>query len=85
MTSPRDDPMEELTARSLFPWIDQFVLSVVVSALGRGCPGPAPDGLDGEMALHWRALPFFCARTGDAQLVFFEDQTRARTKPNAPG
>ncbi|WP_299758251.1 hypothetical protein [uncultured Boseongicola sp.] len=59
MTSPRDDPMEELTARSLFPWIDQFVLSVVVSALGRGCPGPAPDGLDGEMTLHWRALPFF--------------------------
>lgn len=83
MISPRDDPMEELTSRSLFPWIDQIVLSVVVSALGRGRPGPAPDGLDGEMTLHWRALPFFYARTGDAQLVFFEDQTRANKTKRA--
>ena len=61
MTSPRDDPMEELTSRSLFPWVDQIALSVVVSALGRGRPGPAPDGLDGEMTLHWHApCRFFC-------------------------
>jgi len=59
ITSPRDYLMEELTSRSLFPWVDQIALSVVVSALGRCRPGPAPDGLDGEMTLHWHALPLF--------------------------
>jgi len=49
--------------------------------LGGGRPGPALDGLDGEMTLHWRTLPLFYARTGDAQLAFFEDLNRAnRTK-----
>jgi len=76
MTSLRDDPMEELASQSLYPWLDQIALPVVISALGGGRPGPSLDGLDGDLTMHWRALPLFYARATDEQLAFFEDLTR---------
>jgi len=76
MTSLRDDPMETLASQSLFPWLDQIALPVVISALAGGRPGANLAGLDGDMTHHWRALPLFYARATDAQLTFFEDLTR---------
>ena len=76
MTSLRDDPMEVLASQSLFPWLDQIALPVVISALGGGRPDEKLSGLDGAITNHWRALPLFYARATDAQLAFFEDLTR---------
>lgn len=78
MKSLRDDPMEELASQSLFPWLDQIALPVVISALGGGRPDASLDGLDGSISNHWRALPLFYAQATDEQLAFFEDLT----KPN---
>lgn len=76
MTSLRDDPMEALASQSLFPWLDQIALPVVISALGGGRPDASLAGLDGEISHHWRALPLFYARASDAELAFFEDLTQ---------
>jgi len=76
MTSLRDDPMEVLASQSLFPWLDQIALPVVISALGGCRPDETLKGLDGNITNHWRALPLFYARASDAQLAFFEDLTR---------
>ncbi len=39
MVSLRDDPPTELASQSLFPWLDQIALPVVVTGLGGGRPG----------------------------------------------
>ena len=78
MTSLRDDPLEELAAQSLFPWLDQIALPVVIAALGGGRPDASVDGLDGDVTDHWRALPLFYARASDEKIAFFE----ALTAPN---
>lgn len=76
MTGLRDKPMRELASQSLNPWLDQAALPVVVAGLGGGRPGPELNGLDGDISLHWRALPLFYARASDAQLTLFEDITQ---------
>jgi hypothetical protein len=82
MTSLRDDPMEALASQSLFPWLDQIALPVVITALGGGRPDASLAGLaglaglDGEISQHWRALPLFYARASDAELAFLEDLTQ---------
>ena len=76
MTSLRDDPMPELASQSLDPWLDQIALPVVVAELGGGRPGPDLDGLDGEISLHWRALPLLYARAPDHTLDLFHDIVR---------
>ena len=75
MTSLRDDPMEALASQSLFPWLDQISLPVVISELGGGRPDATLAGLDGDLTHHWRALPLFYARASDEQIAFFEDLT----------
>lgn len=75
MTSVRDDPPDELACQSLDPWLDQIALPVVIAGLGGGRPGPELEGLDGEMSLHWRALPLLYAKAEDKTIAFLEDIT----------
>lgn len=72
MTSLRDDTPAELACQSLTPWLDQIALPAVITALGGGRPGPELDGLDGDVTLHWRALPLLFATADDATLAYFD-------------
>jgi len=75
MTGIRDDPPTELASQMLFPWLDQIALPIVISELGGGRPGPELSGLDGDITLHWRALPLLYARATPAQMEIFEQLT----------
>ncbi len=75
MTGLRDAPMEALAAQTLFPWLDQIALPVVITALGGGRPDKTLCGLDGDITDHWRALPLFYARASDEKVAFFEELT----------
>ena len=48
------------------PWLDQAVLPLVIHSLGGGRPGPALDGLDGDVTCHYRRLPLLYARDPEA-------------------
>ncbi|MEM8804161.1 MAG: hypothetical protein AAGF55_16665 [Pseudomonadota bacterium] len=75
MVSLRDQPMPELASQSLFPWLDQIALPVTIAELGGGRPGPELDGLDGEISMHWRALPLLYARGSDETLALLSEIT----------
>ena len=72
MVSIRDDPPEELACQSFNPWLDQIALPAVITALGGGRPNEALRRLDGEVSLHWRAMPLFYAKANDAALAYLE-------------
>ncbi len=71
--SIRDDPPPELICQPLYPWLDQIALPLVIHALGGGRPGAELAGLDGDVSLHWRALPLLYAREGDGVVAFLEE------------
>lgn len=73
--SVRDDPPAELVIQPLDPWLDQVVLPLVIHRLGGGRPGPALDGLDGDLTCHYRVLPLFYATATDRQVALLEDVT----------
>ena len=73
MVSLRDDPPEEFACQSLNPWLDQVALPVVIAGLGGRRPGAELDGLDGDLSLHWRALPLLYAKAPDATIGFLHD------------
>ena len=72
MTSLWSDPPKELACQTLTPWLDQVALPVVITALGGGRPGPELSGLDGELSLHWRALPLLYAKAPSATIELLE-------------
>jgi hypothetical protein len=70
------DPPAPIATQTLYPWLDQIVLPLAVSALGGG--RPAPDcGLDGATSLHFRALPVIYATAPDATVDLLEQVTGA--------
>ena len=73
MTSIRDDPPPELACQTLYPWLDQIALPIVVSEFGGTRPGPELDGLDGAVSHHWRAMPLFYAKAPDNMLKTLQD------------
>ncbi|MBS1303899.1 hypothetical protein [Loktanella sp. SALINAS62] len=73
--SIRDDPPPELAIQPLNPWLDQVALPLVIHSLGGGRPGPALDGLDGDMTCHWRLLPLLYARESDQAIAVLEQVT----------
>lgn len=70
--SIRDDPPPELVCQTLFPWLDQIALPLVIHSLSGGRPGSDLAGLDGGVTCHWRSLPLLYARESDAVVVFLE-------------
>ena len=75
MVSLRDQPMPELASQTLFPWLDQIALPVTIAEFGGGRPGPDLSGLDGDVSLHWRALPLLFARGSDENLALLREIT----------
>lgn len=72
------DRPEELVCQTLYPWLDQIALPLVISSFGGGRPGPELDGLDGDVSCHWRILPLAYARENDNAV----DVIEAATAPN---
>lgn len=84
--SVRDDTPPELVIQSLDPWLDQVVLPLVIHSFGGGRPGPALDGLDGDVTCHYRLLPLFYARESDHAIAVMEAVTsRNRIKKHLKG
>ena len=76
MTGVRDDELPELASQTLYPWLDQIALPVAISKHGGGRPDASLDGLDGDISLHWRALPLFYAKASAEQLAKFDAVVR---------
>ncbi len=73
--SIRDDPPEELAAQTLWPWLDQIALPLVIASFGGGRPGPELDGLDGGVTCHYRLFPLLYARESDRAVEVLEQVT----------
>ncbi len=73
MVSLRDVPMPELVCQAIYPWLDQIALPVTIAELGGGRPCPDLGGLDGDISLHWRALPLLYARASDDTLALLAE------------
>jgi hypothetical protein len=74
-TAIRDDPPPELVCQTLFPWLDQIALPLVIHSFGGGRPGPALAGLDGGVTCHYRTLPLLYARESDRAVEVLETVT----------
>ena len=72
MTGIQSANLPELASQSLYPWLDQIALPLVIASLGGGRPGPKLAGLDGDMSWHWRALPLLYAKATPERLKAFE-------------
>ncbi|MGB3148376.1 MAG: hypothetical protein WBA91_11560 [Paracoccaceae bacterium] len=71
----RDEEMEALASQTLFPWLDQIALPLVIQSLGGGRPGPELNGLDGAVTCHYRAIPLLYARECDQVVAVLEEAT----------
>jgi len=71
----RDDPPPELVCQSLFPWLDQIALPLVIHSFGGG-RDTLPEGcLDGSHSCHYRVLPLLYARESDRVVEILEEVT----------
>lgn len=69
----RDDPPRELVCQSLWPWLDQVALPLVIHALGGGRDALEPGWLDGSTSCHYRLLPLLYAREPQSVIDALED------------
>ena len=68
----RDDPPPELACQSLFPWLDQVALPLVIRSFDGGRDALAPGYLDGDVSCHYRMLPLLYARESDRVVEVLE-------------
>ena len=71
--SIRDNPLPELAAQELYPWLDQIALPLVIHSLGGGRPGPELSGMDGDITCHYRNLALLYARESDLAVEVLEE------------
>ena len=76
MTGIRDNELPELASQKLYPWLDQIALPVAITKHGGGRPSTELEGLDGDVTLHWRALPLFYAKASESQIAQFDEIVR---------
>ncbi|WP_430449405.1 hypothetical protein [Rhodophyticola sp.] len=69
----RNDPPGELVCQSLWPWLDQVALPLVIHALGGGREALEPGWLDGRTSCHYRLLPLLYAREPQFVIDALED------------
>ncbi|WP_299967094.1 hypothetical protein [uncultured Roseobacter sp.] len=69
----RDDPPDALSAQTLFPWLDQIALPLVIHALGGARDALPPGLLDGTVSCHYRLFPLLYARESDHTIRVLED------------
>lgn len=70
--SIRDDPPDTLSAQTMYPWLDQVALPLVIHALGGGRDALAPSFIDGTVSCHYRTLPLLYAREADQTVDVLE-------------
>ena len=68
----RDDPPPELACQSLFPWLDQVALPLVIRSFDGGRDALTPGYLDGDVSCHYRMLPLLYARESDRVVEVLE-------------
>lgn len=71
----RTKPPKELICQSLYPWLDQIALPLVIHGLGGGRPGPDLSALDGSATCHWRVMSLLYAREADHVVDVLETVT----------
>ena len=70
--SIRDDPPEAIICQTLYPWLDQITLPLVIHKLN-GRRDALPEGLlDGSVSCHYRLFPLLYARESDAVVDHLE-------------
>ena len=74
----RDDRGEALAAQTIYPWLDQIALPLVIHGLGGGRDQIPPGLLDGSISCHYRTFPLLFARESDAVVAAL----RACASPN---
>lgn len=77
-TEIRDHPPVELANQTLYPWLDQIALPLVLAQYGGRHPAPE---LDGQLLHHYRHLPLLFATGPDrtiAQLTRITDRNRVK-------
>ncbi len=74
----RDNPPPELVCQTLYPWLDQIALPLVVHSFGGGRPGPGLAGLDGGVTCHYRNLPLLYACSNDRVVEVMEQVAEAK-------
>lgn len=73
--SIRDDPPRELAGQTLFPWLDQIALPLVIHSFGGGRDALPPGFLDGSVSCHYRFFPLLYARESDHAVDVLETVT----------
>ena len=69
----RDDPGDALAAQTLYPWLDQIALPLVIHSFGGGRHTIPPNTLDGDISCHYRTFPLLYARESDATVAALQD------------
>lgn len=72
-TEIRDNPPDELDGQTMYPWLDQVALPLVIHKLGGGREALPTGYLDGKITCHYRALPLLYARESQAMIDILEE------------
>ncbi|MEM8692699.1 MAG: hypothetical protein AAGG57_12545 [Pseudomonadota bacterium] len=68
----KDDPPDALASQTLWPWLDQIALPLVIHSLGGGRHALPPNLIDGSVSCHYRLLPLLYARESDKAIETLE-------------
>lgn len=72
-TEIRDNPPEELVCQTMYPWLDQVALPLVINSLGGGRQQDVSDLMDHEVTCHYRVMSLLYARESDAVVDLLEE------------
>ena len=71
--SVQKDPPQALVCQTLYPWLDQIVLPLLIHKLGGGTDALKLGFLDGKTSCHYRYLPLLFAREPDSTLELLKE------------
>lgn len=74
-TSIDTNPPEALASQSLYPWLDQIALPLVIHGLSGGRDALPSGFLDGSVSCHYRLMPLLYAREADHVVAALEEIT----------
>ncbi len=69
-TTIRDTPPKAIECQTLYPWLDQIALPLVLQSFGSGRDALPQGCLDGKISTHYRYLALFFATAPDEKIEF---------------
>ena len=69
-TTIRDTPPKAIECQTLYPWLDQIALPLVLQSFGGGRDALPQGYLDGKISTHYRYLALFFATAPDEKIEF---------------